>query len=180
MQPIQKLVRRALLVGLLLVSPLVAADTDLYGPNGVRPEGVRQGKLGSCYFHAVIAAQAQANPDSFKRMIQANADGTYTVKFADGVKENAYPDDIRYSRDTGYDMSDGLGGAVQHDPHLRAFYQHLLERGKLKMQALVAVLRKLLHAFHAMFTTRQPFDRSKLFRLLVSPFQEVARAQVAS
>jgi hypothetical protein len=25
--------------------------------------------------------------------------------------------------------------AVQHDPHLRAFYQHLLAQGKFKMQA---------------------------------------------
>ena len=32
--------------------------------------------------------------------------------------------------------------AVQHDPHLGGFYQHLLERGKTKLQALVAVLRK--------------------------------------
>ena len=122
MQPMQKLVLLALIVGLLLVSPLVAAETELYGPNGVRPEGVRQGKLGSCYFHAVIAAVAQSNPDSFKRMIQANADGTYTVQFADGVKENAYPDDIRYSRDTGYDMSEGLWVAVV----FRAYAQRVL------------------------------------------------------
>jgi len=70
--------------------------------------------------------------------------------------------------------------AVQHDPHLRAFYQHLLERGKRKMQALVAVMRKLLHAFHALFKTRQPFDGSKLFRLEAPPVQEVASASLAS
>jgi len=29
--------------------------------------------------------------------------------------------------------------AVRHDPHFRAYYEHLLARGKLKMQALVAV-----------------------------------------
>lgn len=66
--------------------------------------------------------------------------------------------------------------AVQHDPHLRAFYQHLLAAGKLKMQALVAVMRKLLHAFHAMFKTHQPYDGSKLFQLKSTPAQEVARA----
>ena len=70
--------------------------------------------------------------------------------------------------------------AVQHDPHLRAFYQHLLERGKFKMQALVAVMRKLLRAFHGMFKTHQPYDGSKLFRPVVSPLQEVARAHAAS
>ena len=70
--------------------------------------------------------------------------------------------------------------AVPHHPHLRAFYQHLLARGKFKMQALVAVLRKLLHAFHGMFKTHQPYDGSKLFRPVASPLQEVACAQVAS
>jgi transposase len=70
--------------------------------------------------------------------------------------------------------------AVQHDPHLGAFYQHLLARGKFKMQALVAVMRKLLHALHAMFKTHQPYDGSKLFRLSSDPVQEVTRALVAS
>jgi transposase len=53
--------------------------------------------------------------------------------------------------------------AVQHDPHLRAFYQHLLARGKEKLQALVAVMRKLLHAIFGMFQHRQSYDGSKLF-----------------
>jgi len=122
MMRIQKLVFGILIAGLLLVSPLMAAEADLYGPEGIRPEGVRQGKLGSCYFHAVIAALAQSNPDLFKKMIQANADGTYTVHFADGVKENAYPDDIRYSRDTGYDLSEGLWVAAV----FRAYAQRVL------------------------------------------------------
>ena len=69
--------------------------------------------------------------------------------------------------------------AVQHDPHLRAFYQHLLARGKFKMQALVAVMRKLLHALHAMFKTHQPYDGSKLFRLKSAPAQEVTHVLVA-
>jgi transposase len=53
--------------------------------------------------------------------------------------------------------------AVRHDPHLRAFYQHLLARGKQKLQALVAVMRKLLHAIFGMFQHRQSYDGSKLF-----------------
>lgn len=70
--------------------------------------------------------------------------------------------------------------AVQHDPHLRAFYQHLLDQGKVKMQALVAVMRKLLHALRAMFKTHQPYDGSKLFRLNSTPAQEVPNARLAS
>ena len=69
--------------------------------------------------------------------------------------------------------------AVQHDPHLRAFYQHLLARGKLKMQALVAAMRKLLQALHAMFKTHQPYDGSKLFRLSSISAQEVPGVLVA-
>ncbi|MGH9625795.1 MAG: IS110 family transposase [Bryobacteraceae bacterium] len=57
--------------------------------------------------------------------------------------------------------------AVQHDPFLGAFYQHLLAQGKLKMQALVAVMRKLLHAIFGMFKHHQLYDGSKVFRLPV-------------
>jgi transposase len=70
--------------------------------------------------------------------------------------------------------------AVQHDPHLRAYYQHLLAKGKYKMQALVAVMRKLLQALHAMFKTHQPYDGSKLYRLNPAPAQEVRCASVVA
>lgn len=52
--------------------------------------------------------------------------------------------------------------AVQHDPSLGAFYQRLVARGKAKLQALVAVMRKLLHAAWGMFRHDQPYDGSKL------------------
>jgi hypothetical protein len=94
----------------------------LYGSMGIRPEGVRQGALGSCYFHSVVAALAQASPDAVSRMIHANSDGTYTVQFADGEKEIAYPEDIQYSRQSGYDLSSGLWVAVL----FRAYAQRVL------------------------------------------------------
>ena len=59
--------------------------------------------------------------------------------------------------------------AVRHQPHLRAFYLHLVERGKTKMQALVAVMRKLLHALYGMFKHQRPFDGSQLFPLPEQP-----------
>lgn len=53
--------------------------------------------------------------------------------------------------------------AARHDPHIRAFYQHLIEqRGLKKIQAICAVMRKLLHAIHAMLKQRQPFDAARL------------------
>jgi transposase len=53
--------------------------------------------------------------------------------------------------------------AVRHDPHVRAYYEHLLARGKTKMQALVATLRKLLHAIYGMFKHDQLFDGQKVY-----------------
>jgi transposase len=55
--------------------------------------------------------------------------------------------------------------ALRREPHLRAFYLHLLARGKAKMQALVAVARKLLHAIYGMFKHQQPYNGSKVYRL---------------
>ena len=52
--------------------------------------------------------------------------------------------------------------AVRHEPHLRAFYQRLLARGKAPLQAIVAVMRKLLHAFFAMFRSDHAYDGCKL------------------
>jgi transposase len=55
--------------------------------------------------------------------------------------------------------------AVQHEPHLRAYYEHLQARGKSKMQALVAVMRKLLHAIFGMFKHDRLFDGEKVYAL---------------
>jgi transposase len=53
--------------------------------------------------------------------------------------------------------------AVRWDPHLKAFYEALLARHKRKLQALMAVARKLLHAIYGIFKNRTPYDGSKLF-----------------
>ena len=52
--------------------------------------------------------------------------------------------------------------ALRREPHLQRFYQRLLSRGKARLQAVVAVMRKLLHALFAMFRANQPYDGSKL------------------
>ena len=52
--------------------------------------------------------------------------------------------------------------AIRHEPHLRAFFQRLVARGKAPLQAVVAVMRKLLHAFFAMFRSDHSYDRFKL------------------
>ena len=47
--------------------------------------------------------------------------------------------------------------AVRHNPWLRAFYHRLVSRGKPKLLALTAAMRKLLAAMHSIARRRQPF-----------------------
>jgi cytochrome c556 len=56
-------------------------------------------------------------------------------------------------------------GACKRDPHVKTFYKQLLARGKKPIQAVVAVMRKLLHAIYGMLKHRTPFDGAK-FRTL--------------
>jgi transposase len=53
--------------------------------------------------------------------------------------------------------------AVQHQDQIRAYYEHVQARGKTKMQALVATMRKLLHAIFGMFKHDQLFEGSKFY-----------------
>jgi transposase len=53
--------------------------------------------------------------------------------------------------------------AIRHDPHAKAFYERLVARGKKKMQALCAVMRKLLTAACALMKSRSTYDGSLLF-----------------
>ncbi|MEZ4332417.1 MAG: IS110 family transposase [Myxococcota bacterium] len=55
--------------------------------------------------------------------------------------------------------------AVQHEPHVQAFYEKLLARGKTKMQANVAVMRKLLHSIHGMIKHDRDFEGEKFYAL---------------
>jgi len=55
--------------------------------------------------------------------------------------------------------------SAREEPRVRAFYQHLLVRGKKPMQANVAVMRKLLHAIHGMFTTQTSFCGEKFYSM---------------
>jgi transposase len=46
---------------------------------------------------------------------------------------------------------------TQHNPHLKALYLRLQARGKTKMSALGAVMRKLAHLCFGVLKTRQPY-----------------------
>jgi transposase len=53
--------------------------------------------------------------------------------------------------------------SVRCDDNIRAFYEKLISRGKKKIQALVAVMRKLLHCICGMVLHNQPFDSSRFY-----------------
>jgi transposase len=53
--------------------------------------------------------------------------------------------------------------AVRHDPRTKAFYDSLIARGKKKIQALCAVMRKYLTGLWACIQHNMPFDSAKLF-----------------
>ena len=53
--------------------------------------------------------------------------------------------------------------AARHNPAVKAFYDHLLGKGKKKLVALTAAMRKLLRAIWGMLHYGQPFDGTKFF-----------------
>jgi transposase len=55
--------------------------------------------------------------------------------------------------------------AARQEPRIKAFYEKLIQAGKKPMQALVAVMRKLLHAIHGMFTHDEQFRGEKFYAL---------------
>ncbi|HKS94780.1 MAG TPA: IS110 family transposase [Terriglobia bacterium] len=55
--------------------------------------------------------------------------------------------------------------AIQHEPNVKAFYNKLIAAGKKPMQAVVAVMRKLLHAIWGMLKHDQDFDGNRFFKL---------------
>jgi transposase len=53
--------------------------------------------------------------------------------------------------------------ASRYDPHFKAFYTALVAQHKAKLQALIAVARKMLHAIYGIFKTDTPYNGQKLF-----------------
>ena len=56
--------------------------------------------------------------------------------------------------------------ATRYERHIKGYYIHLIEdNGLKKMQALCAVMRKLLHAIHGMLKIKKEFDGSRFYSL---------------
>ena len=48
--------------------------------------------------------------------------------------------------------------AIRYHPHVNSLYERLLARGKTKMAALGAAMRKLVHLCFGVIKTRQPYQ----------------------
>jgi transposase len=53
--------------------------------------------------------------------------------------------------------------AITHDAHAKAFYERLVAKGKKPIQALCAVMRKMLTAAWVLTKTRQTYDGARLY-----------------
>ena len=54
--------------------------------------------------------------------------------------------------------------AIRYEPTVKGFYEKLIAAGKKPLQAIVAVMRKLLHAIWGMLQTDTEWDGSKFYR----------------
>lgn len=55
--------------------------------------------------------------------------------------------------------------APPHDPYVRAYSRHLVDNGQKPLQALCAVMRKLLHAIHGLLKHDKPFDNTRFYAI---------------
>ena len=59
--------------------------------------------------------------------------------------------------------------ALRSNPPIRMFYQHLLEKGKVKKVAIIACMRKLLICLNSMVKNNEEWDDYKVTALLQKP-----------
>jgi len=55
--------------------------------------------------------------------------------------------------------------AIRHQPNVKAFYDQLIVAGKKPLQAITAVMRKLLHAIWGVWKHDQNFDARKFYKI---------------
>ncbi len=118
----------ALLAGCFVPNLQAQASLALYGPSGVTPSAVRQGVLGSCYFHASLAAVAKADPAAIRRTLSGDAQAGYRIHFLTGPDELVFAEDVEYARSHNYDRSEGLWVTIL----MRGYAQRQLRHGMVE------------------------------------------------
>ncbi|MCP4868501.1 MAG: IS110 family transposase [Proteobacteria bacterium] len=69
--------------------------------------------------------------------------------------------------------------AIQREPAVKAYYDHLVERGKRPLQATVAVMRKLLHAIYGMLKADAAWDPSRFYPAFQSQSEDLTGGKMA-
>ena len=120
----------------------------------------------------VLAELAVLPPDMTSRQWTAHA-GLDPRKFSSGTSVDK-PDRIskagnKYLRGALYLPA---LTAARHDPNVKAFRDKLVGRGKKPIQALVAIMRKMLQSIHALLRTGTVFDGEKFY-----PMKKAAQAR---
>lgn len=112
----QMILKQGMWIAAVALTATLAARAEstptLYGSAGVSPAAVIQGTLGSCYFHATIAAIAVHHSDLLRNAIEDQGGGVYRVSFRNAPPETIHLEDVLYARQNGFDNSDGLWVAV--------------------------------------------------------------------
>jgi len=109
----------------------------------------------------ILGELACAPPDLTIRRLVAMA-GLDPVEYKSGTSVNRKKG---ISRQGNRDLRQALYMpalcAIQRRPEVRRFYESLISRGKPKMVAVIAVMRKLLHCIRGMLKNNEPFDPSR-------------------
>ena len=108
----------------------VGPDAKLY-IDGIKTDDVMQGYIGDCYLASGISSIAAANPDLIKNAIKDNHDGTYTVRFYEGVGEGGRPKAVSVTVDDDMAMNkSGPQYAAGRDQN--ELWPMILEKGYAK------------------------------------------------
>jgi hypothetical protein len=81
------------------------ADAPLFSSAGPKPDDIKQGYIGDCFFLSTLASVAKISPNIIRNDITTGADGTYTVKFMTAAKRPEY---VRVDADL--PVWSGIGG----------------------------------------------------------------------
>lgn len=117
-----------LLAGAAAIPSAAQTTISLYGPDGVSPTAVRQGTLGSCFFHASVAAVAKSDPEAIRRAISGDLQHGFQVHFVNGAQELVYRTDVDYARSHNYDRSQGIWVTVL----MRGYAQRELRKSMIE------------------------------------------------
>ncbi len=89
----------------------VGVDAKLY-VDDVSADDVLQGSIGDCYLAAGISSLAAADPNLVKNAIKDNGDGTFSVRFYEGVGEGGRPKAVFVNVDS--DVAAGSYGGAKY------------------------------------------------------------------